>query len=68
MRITDEGIVIYPRIEALHERPSQPDKGSDRRLSVGVPSVDAMLGGGLPVGTTTLVLGATGTGKTRANA
>ena len=64
MRITDEGIVIYPRIEALHERPSQPDKGSDRRLSVGVPSVDAMLGDGLPAGTTTLVLGATGTGKT----
>jgi circadian clock protein KaiC len=29
-----------------------------------VGSVDAMLGGGLPTGTTTLVLGATGTGKT----
>jgi circadian clock protein KaiC len=64
MRITDEGVIVYPRIETLHERPSQPDKGSDRRLSVGVRSVDGMLGGGLPVGTTTLVLGATGTGKT----
>ena len=64
MRITDDGVVVYPRIETLHERPLQPDKGSDRRLSVGVGSVDAMLGGGLPTGTTTLVLGATGTGKT----
>ncbi len=64
MRITDEGIIIYPRVETLHERPSQADKGSDRRLSVGVRSVDAMLGGGLPAGTTTLLLGASGTGKT----
>ncbi len=64
LRITDDGIVIYPRIDTLHERPSQADKGSDRRLSVGVPTLDAMLGGGLPAGTTTLLLGASGTGKT----
>jgi circadian clock protein KaiC len=63
-RITDDGLVIYPRIDRRHERPSQDDKGSDRRLSVGVPTLDAMLGGGLPSGTTTLVLGASGTGKT----
>ncbi len=64
MRITDDGIIAYPRIEMLHERPSQQDSGSDRRLSVGVATVDAMLGGGLPAGTTTLLLGAAGTGKT----
>ncbi|HJS88220.1 MAG TPA: ATPase domain-containing protein [Acetobacteraceae bacterium] len=64
MRITDEGIIVYPRIETLHERPSRADESSNRRLSVGVRSLDTMLGGGLPAATTTLVLGASGTGKT----
>ena len=35
-----------------------------KRQSTGIPGLDAMLRGGIPEGTTTLVSGATGTGKT----
>jgi circadian clock protein KaiC len=36
----------------------------ERRVSLGVQPLDAMLGGGLPAGTLTVVLGAPGSGKT----
>lgn len=36
-----------------------------RRISTGVPGLDAMLGGGLIAGTLTVVVGATGIGKTQ---
>jgi KaiC/GvpD/RAD55 family RecA-like ATPase len=63
-RITDAGIVVYPRVEALLARPSANDQWSDERCAVGVHQLDAMIGGGIPRGTTTLVLGASGSGKT----
>jgi circadian clock protein KaiC len=63
-RITDGGIVVYPRIEALLARPSADDQWPNERCAVGVDQLDAMLGGGIPRGTTTLVLGASGAGKT----
>jgi circadian clock protein KaiC len=63
-RITDAGIVVYPRVEVLLARPSANDQWSDERCAVGVHQLDAMIGGGIPRGTTTLVLGASGSGKT----
>src|SRR5260370_2354834 len=63
-RITDRGIVVYPRIEALLARPSADDEWPDERCATGIDQLDAMLGGGIPRGTTTLVLGASGSGKT----
>lgn len=63
-RITDGGIVVYPRIEALLARPSADEEWSDERCATGVNQLDAMLGGGIPRGTTTLVLGASGSGRT----
>jgi circadian clock protein KaiC len=63
-RITDVGIVVYPRIEALLARPSADDEWPDERCATGVNQLDAMIGGGIPRGTTTLVLGASGSGKT----
>jgi circadian clock protein KaiC len=63
-RITDGGIVVYPRIEALLARPSANDEWPDQRCATGVNQLDAMLGGGIPCGTATLVLGASGSGKT----
>jgi circadian clock protein KaiC len=63
-RITDQGIVVYPRIEALLARPSADDEWSGERYATGVNQLDAMLGAGIPRGTTTLVLGASGSGKT----
>ncbi len=63
-RITDAGLAVYPRVEVLLARPSKPDEQPDGRVSLGVPALDGMMGGGPLVGTTTLVLGASGTGKT----
>jgi circadian clock protein KaiC len=63
-RITEEGIVVYPRIEAAFRVTTQPDETRSGRLSIGVEGLDAMLGGGLPEGTVTGMLGPSGIGKT----
>ena len=63
-QITDAGIVVYPRIEALLARPTGDEECPDERCATGVVELDRMLGGGIPRGTTTLVLGASGSGKT----
>jgi circadian clock protein KaiC len=63
-RITEAGIVVYPRIEVLLARPSADDEWPDERCATGVHQLDAMLGSGIPRGTATLVLGASGSGKT----
>ena len=67
-RITSAGIEVFPaaivrddsgaRQECTERRPSE------ARLSIGVPGLDAMLGGGLPVGYSMLVAGPSGSGKT----
>jgi circadian clock protein KaiC len=65
MRISDEGISVFPRIEALlHSPPRRRFTSPPRRVSSGVSGLDAMLGGGLPAASSTLVLGPTGAGKT----
>ena len=65
-RITAEGLVVYPRIEAAFRVTSRPDEARTGRLPTGVEGVDAMLGGGgFPEGTVTGVLGPSGVGKTR---
>jgi len=63
-RITDDGLVVYPRIEALLARPSRPDPGAGGTVPSGVDRLDAMLGGGLPGASTTMVMGPSGMGKT----
>ncbi len=63
-KITNSGIVVHPRIEALLPRPSRPDLGRDGRAPSGNGQLDVMLGGGLPEASTTMVLGPSGTGKT----
>jgi circadian clock protein KaiC len=64
-RITEEGLVVYPRVEAAFRRTTRPDEARSGRLSTGVAGLDAMLGGGgLPEGTVTGVLGPSGIGKT----
>lgn len=66
-RITGDGLVVYPRIEALFAYPSQREGAAAAgKLSTGIPDLDAMMDGGLPAGTATLVLGASGTGTTAA--
>jgi circadian clock protein KaiC len=63
-KITDDGIVVHPRIEALLARPSRPDPGGGARMLSGIDQLDTMLGGGLPESSTTMILGPSGTGKT----
>ena len=63
-RITGDGLVVYPRIEALLAQPSCVDLGTAATVPSGVNRLDAMLGGGLPAASTTMVMGPSGVGKT----
>jgi circadian clock protein KaiC len=63
-KITGDGVVVHPRIEALLARPSRPDVGGTGRVSSGLDQLDVMLGGGLPTSSTTMIMGPSGTGKT----
>jgi circadian clock protein KaiC len=63
-RITPEGLVVYPRIEAVFHQASRPDRIYDGRVSTGVIGLDAMMSGGLPEASVTGLLGPTGIGKT----
>lgn len=64
-RIQDDGLAIFPRAEVtLQHSEISSDLDPGRRLSMGVPGLDAMLGGGLPMGYGLLVVGPSGSGKT----
>ena len=58
-RITTGGLEVYPRI--LHDTPRV--DVSNLSLSSGSGTLDALLGGGLTCGTSLLITGAAGTGK-----
>jgi circadian clock protein KaiC len=53
------GLQVFPRLVAAEHR-----QKSDRRvMSSGLAGLDALLGGGLPAGSTTLLVGPAGSGK-----
>src|SRR5207248_11271592 len=60
LEIDRAGATVYPRIEALAEEQA-PAAVPPKRLRFGVKSLDAMVRGGLPSGTTTLIFGTPGT-------
>jgi circadian clock protein KaiC len=62
LRISANGIEVYPRL--VSPRIPQGYQMSVERVSTGVPGLDAMLDGGVWRGSTTLVVGPTGAGKT----
>ncbi len=61
IRMTDKGVQVFARI---FERAGGARAKTDRRLSSGVPGLDEMMGGGVPVGESVIMAGPTGTGKT----
>lgn len=63
-KITSDGVVVHPRIEALLARPSRVNTQIGGRVSTGNGQLDIMLGGGLPTASTTMVMGPSGVGKT----
>jgi circadian clock protein KaiC len=64
MRITDDGIRVYPRVLTTALTAYQTIDRDPRRIPVGVAGLDEMMHGGLPQGHTLLVAGPTGAGKT----
>ncbi len=62
--ITDAGVTVFPRFESQFRLPTRSIEYNESVLTFNIPSLDAMLGGGLSAGSSTMVLGATGTGKT----
>jgi len=53
------GIVVFPRLVAAEHR----TLGARAKLASEIPALDALLGGGIEEGTSTLIVGAAGTGK-----
>jgi circadian clock protein KaiC len=61
-RIDDAGIRMLPRLEAVAPRSLPPRDGT--RCSIGVEMLDRMTEGGLPVGSSSVLMGPSGVGKT----
>ncbi|HEY2163675.1 MAG TPA: ATPase domain-containing protein, partial [Gemmatimonadaceae bacterium] len=61
-RITGDGLALYPRL--VSPRVPEHYESLVERLPTGVDGLDELMGGGPFAGSTTLVVGATGSGKT----
>lgn len=66
MRITSDGVAVYPRTEARGQPAAA--RSDLVRLSTGAAELDQMMSGGPPRASCTLILGASGTGKSRLGA
>ncbi|HEU0035943.1 MAG TPA: ATPase domain-containing protein [Kofleriaceae bacterium] len=63
--ISDEGIRIFPRIETILRPAGERPRPTERtRAAFGIERLDRVLEGGLPTSSNTMLLGASGTGKT----
>jgi len=60
-RITDAGLQAFSRTLGLAGRKKKVPGA--KRLSIGIPELDEMLGGGIPEGDSLLIAGSSGTGK-----
>lgn len=63
-RITTAGIQVFAQAGAIIAKNAEPNAALlGERLQMGVPKLDAMLGGGLPRGHSMLIAGPSGSGK-----
>jgi circadian clock protein KaiC len=63
MKISSEGVRIYPRLpNPAHDAPTTRD--SSVRRTTGIAEFDDMLGGGIPAGYSVMIVGPSGSGKT----
>jgi circadian clock protein KaiC len=60
-QLSDAGFEVFPRLET-----TLPDRvpALAGRASFGIPAIDALIGGGIPSGDATLLMGPSGVGKT----
>jgi len=66
-RINDAGIQVFPRAiiqQGVAVGSAIEVSTGEKRVSMGIPGLDEMLGGGLPAGYSLLVVGPSGSGKT----
>ncbi len=62
-RIQTGGVVIFPRLGSTESKLNPSAYAPRRVVGSGIPALDAVLGGGLDEGTSTLLMGPAGTGK-----
>lgn len=62
--ITSRGLEVFPRLETVAEVDAPSENAGDARCGFGITGLDTMLAGGLPMGSTTILLGPPGSGKT----
>lgn len=62
--ITSNGVAVFPRIETFFERPAIEGELSATLLGSGMPTFDALVQGGFPASSVTLLMGPSGSGKT----
>jgi circadian clock protein KaiC len=62
-RISRAGIKVFPPAQVIQPDQRRAPAAGDVRLSMGVPGLDALMGGGLPKGYSLLVAGPSGSGK-----
>jgi len=63
-RINNDGVQVFPRAIIKSSATGDVKISGDQRLSMGVPMLDEMMGGGLPAGYSLLLVGPSGSGKT----
>lgn len=62
--VGEDGVVVYPRLEAVNSALPPLPSVSTARLSLGIDGLDRMTNGGVMQGSTTNLLGNPGSGKT----
>jgi len=62
--ITDDGLVVYPRLESTVTHSAMRDSDHVTVISSGIAGLDRLIGGGVMASSVTLLMGPSGSGKT----